>query len=109
MQPGARTESGSSGVSDIDNYLLGSPSAGRVVTSMLVLGIAGAVGLVMASVVATVVTAVVGALVAYAVAHDDDWVRAARRRRSRRRRVWVEPGWTGNSWGGHSVSRRAAL
>ncbi|QKT14229.1 hypothetical protein HUN07_18380 [Rhodococcus sp. W8901] len=93
----------------MDNHLLGSPSAGRVVTSMLVAGIAGAIGLVMASVVAMLVTALGGALVAYAVAHDDDWVRASRRRRTRRRQVWVKPRWSGHSWGGHSVSRHAAL
>ncbi|WP_254698986.1 hypothetical protein [Rhodococcus sp. SGAir0479] len=87
-----------------DDHLLGSPRAGMVVTTLLVVGVAGAVGVVMLSVIAMVVTAVVGALTAYVVAHDDDWARRARRRRARHRQIAVEPGWAGRSWGTHGWS-----
>lgn len=96
-----------------DDYLLGSPSAGRVVAVLLVAGIAGAVGLVMASVVAMLVTALVGAATAYLVAHDDDWLARRRRQRSRRRHVtvipsWASRSWSGEAWGEHGIGRRAA-
>ncbi|WP_280761398.1 hypothetical protein [Prescottella agglutinans] len=96
-----------------DDYLLGSPSAGRVVAVLLVAGIAAAMGVVMASVVAMVVTAAVGAVTAYVVAHDDEWVLRGRRRRNRRRHVtvapsWASGSWTGQAWGDQSVGRHAA-
>lgn len=92
-----------------DDFLLGTPAAGRVVTGALVAGVAAAVGIVLVSVVAMLVTAVVGALVAYVVAHDDEWLRAVRRRRVRRRPILVAPRWTRHSWGGgHGVGRHAA-
>lgn len=92
-----------------DDYLLGTPAAGRVVTGGLVVGIAAAVGIVMVSVVAMLVTALVGTLIAYVVAHDDQWVRSMRRRRARRRQVLVAPRWTRHSWeAGHGVGRHAA-
>lgn len=91
-----------------DDYLLGSPSAGRVVAVLLVAGIAGAVGLVMASVVAMLVTAVVGAATAYLVAHDD-WVpRGRRQRHVTVNPSWASRSWSGQGWGGHGVGRRAA-
>ncbi|GAB2629260.1 hypothetical protein GCM10027068_04720 [Prescottella soli] len=101
-------------VSDPQNdYLLGSPSAGRVVAILLVAGIAGAMGIVMTSVVAMLVTAAVGAVTAYVVAHDDEWVMRGRRRRARRRHVTVAPSWaggswTGQAWGDQGVGRHAA-
>ncbi len=96
-----------------DDYLLGSPSAGRVVAALLVAGIAGAVGLFMASIVAMLVTAVVGAATAFLVAHDDDWLVRRRRQRARRRHVtvipsWASRSWSGEAWGDHGVGRRAA-
>ncbi|RVW11252.1 hypothetical protein EGT67_02075 [Prescottella agglutinans] len=94
-----------------DDYLLGSPSAGRVVAILLVAGIAGAVGLVMASVVAMLVTAAVGAVTAWLVAHD--WVPRGGRQRAGKRHVTVSPGWasrswSGQAWGERGVGRRAA-
>lgn len=92
-----------------DDYLLGTPAAGRVVTGGLVVGIAAAVGIVMVSVVAMLITALVGTLIAYVVAHDDEWVRSMRRRRARRRQVLVAPRWTRHSWeSGRGVGRHAA-
>ncbi|WP_430333382.1 hypothetical protein [Rhodococcus sp. ACT016] len=136
MQPGTRTESEAekqepvardavgppAGHSTRDDpapeaqydYLLGSPSAGRVVAIMLVVGIAGAVGFAMASIVAMLVTGAVGAVTAYLVAHDDDWLQATRTRptRARRRHVAVSPSWSGSwsgeAWGDQGVGRRAA-
>ncbi|MFM1721783.1 hypothetical protein ABEU20_000311 [Rhodococcus sp. PAM 2766] len=97
------------GTAGPDDYLLGTPAAGRVVTGGLVVGIAAAVGIVMVSVVAMLVTALVGTLIAYVVAHDDQWVRSMRRRRARRRQVLVAPRWTRHSWeAGHGVGRHAA-
>lgn len=92
-----------------DDFLLGTPAAGRAVTGGLVVGVAAAVGLVMVSVVAMVITAAVGALIAYVVAHDDEWLRSMRRRRARRHQVLVAPRWTRHSWDArHGVGRRAA-
>jgi len=99
--------------SDVEyDYLLGSPSAGRVVATMLVVGVAGAVGFVMASLVAMLVTGAVGAVTAYLSSHDD-WALSPRRRHARRRHVTVSPNWAtrpygGHAWGDHGVGRRAA-
>ncbi|QBJ95190.1 hypothetical protein ERC79_03870 [Rhodococcus sp. ABRD24] len=130
MKPGTRTEAEamtreSSPTDPIDNHLLGTRFAGHVVTTMLVAGIAGAVGIVLASVVALLVTAVGGAVTACLVAYDDELVRR-RRRRIRERTVARErvraqhhtrggPRESGrggigvrNVWSGHSVGRHAA-
>ncbi|PTR31803.1 hypothetical protein C8K36_101839 [Rhodococcus sp. OK519] len=92
-----------------DDFILGTPAAGRAITGALVAGIAATVGIVMVSVVAMLITALAGTLIAYAVAHDDEWVRAFRRRRARRRHVLVVPGYTRHLWAGHhGVGRHAA-
>ncbi|MCA1007575.1 hypothetical protein LCL87_17835 [Rhodococcus hoagii] len=107
--PGGELPGGGTTGCGPDDFLLGTPVAGCAVTGGLVVGVAAAVGIVMVSVVAMLITALVGTLIAYVVAHDDEWVRALRRRRARRQQVLVAPGWTRHTWGaGHGVSRHAA-
>lgn len=107
--PGGRKPDDGGAGRGADDYLLGTPAAGCVVTGGLVVGVAAAVGIVMVSVVAMLITALVGTLIAYVVAHDDQWVRSMRRRRARRRQVLVAPRWTRHSWeSGHGVGRHAA-